>query len=257
NVDFFAGISPGLKALSVLKIFAHYMQLWIFPWPLFPFYDWTLLPPATSFGDTLAWLGAAEFIGLVALAIALRRRAPLATLGISTALIALVPVIHLVPLPVGAAERFLYLPSIGACLASAIAALALLRRRQSLVSFALVATIVALGSWTMLRNTHWRSDLRLQEQVVADYPGAFSGHYNLGKLHLEAGRPAKAAAAFARAETCLPGLLTTATWLAAAHLAAGSPQAALKVIAQAEAHYGAQPSLGTLRQKATGALGQN
>lgn len=221
SIDFFAGLSPSLKALSVAKIFAHDVQLWFLPWPLAPFYDWTILPPALSYADGLAWFGVVEFSAIVAVAVALRRRAPILALGLAGSLVPLIPVLHILPLPVGAADRFIFLPSLGATLASAVAFAALSRQRKTLATLLAAGLLVSLGSWTILRNTHWRSDLRLQSQVIADYPQAFSGHYNLGKLFLKAGEAEKALHAFDRAERCLPGLQTTATWRAAALRALG------------------------------------
>ena len=90
--------------------------------------------------------------------------------------------------------------------------------------------------------------------MVADYPNAFSGHYNLGKIHLEAGRAREAVAAFSRAEALLPHLSSTASWLAAAHLAAKAPREALKVIEAAEARHGKGARLERLRARAEAAL---
>lgn len=254
NIDFFAGLSPLLKFFSVLKIFATYLQLWVFPWPLTPFYDWTVLPPATSLADGLAWFGALELLLLVAALWLLRRKAPLFALGVATFLIALVPVLHLVALPVGAGERFLYLPSLGATLATAVLVRPILARRGRLAIALLGIVLCAHAGWTVLRNTHWANDRTLQERVIADYPQAFSGHYNLGKIYLEAKEAGRAVKAFQQAESCLPGLLTTASWLAAAQLAAADPAAALHTVEAAITRHGSRPALQALRARANAAL---
>lgn len=254
NIDFFAGLSPLLKLASVLKIFATYLQLWVLPWPLTPFYDWTVLPPATSLLDSLALFGALELLLLLATIWLLRHRAPLFALGVATFLVALVPGLHLVALPVGGGERFLYLPSLGATLATAVLVRPLLARRPRLAIGLLALVLAAHAGWTAVRNTHWASDRTLQERVVADFPQSFSGHYNLGKIYLEAKQPDRAVEAFQRAERCLPGLLTTATWLAAAQLAAADPAGALRTVDAAIARHGPRPPLRALRLRAQVAL---
>ena len=247
--DFFAGLPAALRVLSVLKIFAHYLQLLLLPWPLAPFYDWTILPPADSLGDGLAWLGAAELVGLILGAWLLRSRHPRLSFGIAAFLLGLLPVAHLLPLCVGAGERFLYIPSIGATVAACWAFERLHGRAPRATLAAACGLLLTLGGWSVVRNTHWRDDLRLQGRVVYDYPHGFSGHYNLGKLLLEAGKPHAAIASFRKADRCFPELSSTASWWAAAHLAAGEHHRAIEVLDRAIARHGQLPALSALRAR--------
>ena len=224
-VQFFAGFSPWQIACSVLKIYPTYLRLLVWPWPLTPFYDWTLLPPAASLADPVALLGLGLLAGTVGLALRLRRSRAFIALGLCWWLVGLLPFAQIVPLPVGAAERFLYLPSIGIALLIA----ALVRevgeraprswQRPLLLPVAL--GLCALAAATVVRNRAWHDDLTLQQATVQRLPQSFNGHHVLGQLYLRAGRNVEALAQLDAAEPLLPGLAQNALWRARALMKLG------------------------------------
>jgi len=251
--DFFHGLEPGLRALSVLKIYLHYVRLMLLPWPLLPFYDWTVLPPATSYGDIEAYLGLALLGLTVALALALwRRGARAAGLGVLWWLVGLIPVAHIVSLPVGAAERFLYLPSVGLCLALGAGAGALARRGRGVRIAAVVVAVpllalMALG--TVVRNTHWRDDMRLLQRAVVDFPESFNARHELGKRYVEQGRLDLAITELRAANRLLPNIQPNVALLARALIETGQGVEATLVLQRAVKELGPQCELVELMRR--------
>lgn len=235
SVQFFAGLSPWQTACSVLKIYPTYLRLLVWPWPLTPFYDWTLLPPAASLADPVALLGLLLLLGTVMLVLRLGRTQPLMALGLGWWLVGLLPFAQIVALPVGAAERFLYLPSVGIALTLAAFVHGVSERvpqpwrRPVLLPIALV--LGALAAATVVRNRDWHDDMTLQQATVQRLPQSFNGHHVLGQLYLRAGRLGEGLAQFDQAETLLPGLQQNALWRARALMKLGRFAAAEQLLA--------------------------
>lgn len=251
-IDFFAELSAEQRLLSVAKIYYRYLQLLVFPWPLIPFYDWTVLAPASGWADWQALLGLLMMLLTLVGVVWLWRREPLASLGLAWWAVGLVPTMHLVALPVGAAERFLYLPSLGICLLTGVAVQRCWQRvgGRAILGLALVAMAALLGLVTVQRNRHWRTDMSLQTRAALDYPGSFSAHYNLGKLYLEQGQLEQAVRSLTRANAILPNIPANVVRLADALILSCRPTAALAVLDSAVSELGATPQFGQLRHKA-------
>ena len=229
-MPFFGALSETQTVASVLKIHAFYLRMLVIPWPLNPFWDMSTLQPALSLTDPQALLGALALgVSLVAVVKALAPRlteqnvagqSPAigvwVALGVTWWWLGLLPVSHLVALPVGAGERFCYLPSIGAALALGVFAdhlwMRIQRRRPALLAGAVAVAMVAFAL-TAWRGTHWRNDRTLMERVVVDLPDSFNGHHLLGQLHYDAGRCAEATRSFEAAERVLPGFAPNQPWL--------------------------------------------
>lgn len=256
EVRFFGDLEPALLFLSVMKIYGLYVRLLLFPWPMTPFYDWTILAPAASLADPEALAGLAALLVTIALAVSLRRRAPLVALGLGCWLVGLLPFAQLVPLPVGAAERFLLIPTIGVALIVGEAARSLWGHSQRRRTLAVAGAVLAVGYSAMVlaRNPDWQSDLRLQEATVTSYPESFNAHHVLGQLYQDAGRIDDAVDALATAEHILPGFPPNSTLLARALVRAGRPDEALAVIDAALARAGQVPELIAVRAEVARAL---
>ena len=219
-MPFFGALSVTQTIGSVMKIHAFYLQKWLLPYPLNPFWDMSTLQPALSLADPMAVLGAAALLGSVGWALRSLWRgqdSKWPALGVLCWWLGLLPVSHLVPIPVGAGERFTYLPSIGACLAcSALIDRAWSARWRSPVLVATVAWCVVAGGWTAARGLHWHNDETLMRQVIADMPHSFNGHHLLGQLLYDDKRCAEALKEFRAAEQILPGFAPNQPWLARA-----------------------------------------
>jgi len=139
--------------------FAVYLGKLVFPVALRPSYDY----PAFS-----AWAVAGGFALLPAYAFACGwacgRRSALG-LALAWAAIALLPVLHLVPLRPFVAERFLYLSAAGAGLAAGW-----LYERGGIWRWAVAAWIVGLAGQAAATVPHWKDERSLWAAAVAAQP---------------------------------------------------------------------------------------
>ncbi len=235
--SFFEGVPLGQQILTLLAVAWLYASLLLFPFPLTPFHDWHTLGVARSPFEPAVMGGAAllALLGVVALRF---RRAPVAAFLAAGLLLSLAPYSHVLPFAVAAGERFLYLPSVFALLLLARGAMALAARagdrrgdpapgtrlRRLGTGLALLWLIVATP-WSVQRHTEWWSTRSILEATTRYYPGSFNAWKGLGDVHAEEGRPADAAAAYARAGDIAP--FAVAAYLEARELArSGAPDKA-------------------------------
>ncbi len=178
--------------MTVLRTFPFYMRKLLFPVNLSAVY---VLAPAGGSGDASVWLGAALLSGQIAVASFVRVR--LARFIVLWYLIALLPVMQLVPVPVPAlaADRYAYTASLSFALAPALLAWkvrrVLIGRGALAASTALVAACVlyagTLGAATWSRTRVWRSSRTLWEDTLAKHPSSRMALVNLGAVYLEDG----------------------------------------------------------------------
>lgn len=250
---FFGDLESPLVFMSVMKILVLYVRLVLVPWPLTPFYDWTTLPPAWSLLDPEGLVGLFVALALVAVAVIVRRRWPLVTLGLGVFAVALLPFMHLVPFINGAAERFLYLPSVGVALLVGVGVRGLLGRiRLGWVLAGAAAVLTTLGGLTLLRLGHWSDDLTLQREVAASFPESYNAHLAVGRLALQRGYIKEATEALTRADAILPDLPQTTLTLAQALLAAGRLEEAARALRRTLGRRGPDPELQALLRRVVG-----
>jgi len=194
--DFYEGAAASTVLFSMLDVVGLYGRLLAVPWPLSPFYDWSILPPQPSL------LAAGPLLGLLLLgtwtALGLwlwRRRDPLA-FAVALPLVVLIPVSHLVAIIIAAADRFLYVAAAGPLLLVAVAAARSRSRAAWLPVLALVITLQA--GITVVRGADWRDDRTILEATVRDWPTSFNGWYGLAALHAREGRQDEAEAIYER-----------------------------------------------------------
>ena len=250
TIHFFAEMDTPLLILSVAKIYLLDLGLLLVPWPLTPFYDWTIVPPAFSLYDAEGLAGLLAFSLTLLIGGLLWRRRPMASVGLGFWLLGLLPFLHLVPLPVGAAERFLYFPSIGICLVVGVIAQQTLQwsvPTQKVLTGACLLLVISMASATLTRNQAWRSNEDLLEQAVADFPASFNARMGLGQLYFREARYAEAVDSFSAADAILPDFPPNVVWLARALLASQRESEALSVLNQALAKRGPEPALMALR----------
>lgn len=134
-------------------------------------------------GAIVTWGGAAARFGLLWLAVFY------------------LPVSGLVPIPSAQiAERFMYLPIVGLCLALAAVAMPLLDRLPG-KSYRVLLVCALTGVLTFLsveRSRDWKDDVTLFASAIREHPFSVSGYYNLGSAYLERGDLDKARAAWER-----------------------------------------------------------
>lgn len=207
------GVSASTLPLVAASLTGLYARLLVWPQDLHVGYDDF---PAATFGSATA-AGLAVWVGLAALLLLGRRRAPRAVLAGAWFAFFLTPVLQLVPIRSLAAERYLYLPSMGLALAVALGlqwlagpgagggTSAWLRPLRRVASLGVVLLLLAAGGATMARAADWRSELTLWSAELGGGHAGFTAYQNLGAALAEQGGSREAAALLVLAWRDRPG----------------------------------------------------
>jgi hypothetical protein len=184
--SFFRGQPFHAVAATMLKVAALYGRLLVFPTPLCSFYDWYIVSIADSFWDIEVLCGLAILIILVLfVALLWRKSPPVVALALAWIPLSLAHVSHIFPILNVAAERFLYVSSVGFCLLVGY----LVSRSKSvfvLIAFGL-ATIV-FSYLTFERNFDFKDNTTLNQAFARDYPYSPTPHINLASIYKAQGR---------------------------------------------------------------------
>ncbi len=197
-----------------LEILARYAGLTVLPNHMQPFYS---LPRPHSLADPGPLLGLLVVAGILACMAWTWRRAPLVAFGAGWFLINTIPVLDLIPLSfreMGLADRYLYLPSVGWCLALARGLAAQLRRADGAdcewrrrLGWTAVIVMIALYSWWLLRYAPvWRNNLTLYSRMEQVAPRAPTPSLNLGLTYFRANDLPQASLSLERAVRLNPTL---------------------------------------------------
>lgn len=194
------GVATPLPVLwpRVATVVTTYLGLLL--WPPFGFnVEPSLsLPQGVTAGVILRTLVplAVAAVGIVP---AVRRRVPAVSLGLLWMLAALVPVSQLVPVETLIGERYLYIPSLGACLALA-SGIAFAARGNRPVLWGVVGLVaVAYAANTVHRNQYWQDNLVFWEAKTELQPGSAEAWSAVGIEYAVRGRPLDAKNAYDRA----------------------------------------------------------
>ena len=194
--DFYAGAPASVVLFSMLDVLGLYARLLVIPWPLNPFYDWSALPPQQSLWAPGPLFGVCLLVGWCTLGLWLWRRRSRLCFAVALPLVVWIPVSHIVPIIIAAADRFLYVAAAGPLLLVAIMAA---RSQRSALWLPLIVGIIALhGSLSVVRGADWRDDRTILEASVRDWPTSFNAWYGLAALHAKEGRQAEAEAIWRR-----------------------------------------------------------
>jgi tetratricopeptide (TPR) repeat protein len=175
---------------------------------------WYEFPLSRSLAEPLA---AASVVGVVALVAALWRArvvAPIVSLAATWTLVALLPVSGLLPSSlVRVAERYLFVPSVGFCLALgwAFARVAGRERLPTWARACAVATLAGVlalwGGLSANRNRDWKTAETLLTADLRKQPASLKLNTMLGRYHFLNGRYEAAFAFFARVKRLDPANL--------------------------------------------------
>jgi protein O-mannosyl-transferase len=207
----YPGGTFGDTLIGLPAIWAHDLRLLIWPWPLCADYTGYFRFGPQPWGPVL--LDSSIVVAYLAFtALVFRGGERVAALGLGWFLLTLLPVSNLIPIPIPAAERFLYLPLCGIALAAAAAvgryverhpAPAARRRAGAAVTAALAALAVVLN----LRHGDWRDDQTLWDATVAVNPRSCGAQSavggNLLSRGMKSGDPETLRASAAREELAL------------------------------------------------------
>jgi tetratricopeptide (TPR) repeat protein len=187
--DFFYGYSRYSVALTMLKVASYYLLLLSFPAKLkahYDFGDFSVPSGLLEFKVILAILFLGAIVYLIARSWNSNRTL---SFGLLIFFLGLVPVSNIIiEIESLAAERFLYIPSIGYCLAlaSVIAMISDERGGKGLlVRLGLRRSVLILISvfyvWiTIERNELWGDEYRFFNRMVRESPNYADGHVSLG-----------------------------------------------------------------------------
>jgi tetratricopeptide (TPR) repeat protein len=161
-------------------------------------YAWAVLDPlqprtfmgrvgAPSFAYVA--LGAATVVGAAYLLRRARSASAESWAYLGLGLVPLALVLHLVPLPISvvAADRYLYLPSLGLLLAGAPALLRAVTARRAVVGAMVVAAVVVCGVRTRQRVADYTEEARFWISAVRAAPSEDTALVELGSVALRAG----------------------------------------------------------------------
>jgi len=177
-----------------------YLRLLIFPVGLNADYD---IEASQTLWENFSWLGLAGLLGLAACAFIVRRRSPLVAFGILFFFITIGPSSSFYPLADYAAERRVYLPSIGFFLAALPGLLWLLREKMAAVRLGLGCLLLLYGAGTFHRSAVWADELALWRDTAEKSPQKVRPLEWLGRVYKERGQPRKAIEVWRRALTLL------------------------------------------------------
>jgi tetratricopeptide (TPR) repeat protein len=167
----------------------------------------------SSFADTPALIGIVLLVVWVAALLALRRRAPLATFAMTWVVVTDLPRSNIIPFTnYFVAERFLYVPSFGACLLIALAFDAAfagaLRKRLPALKWSLVAVLglctLAAANRSVQRNADWRSSESLATSALVSGMDTWRMRRMLAQVNSQQGNFAQASFNLRRAVELAP-----------------------------------------------------
>lgn len=173
----------------MMTVYLVYWHLLAIPYPLSP------LPPIHGPVEALCLpcaLAALPTLAALVLAWRVRREAPLVSLGILWFYAALLPNSNLVPTGTLMAERYLYLPSVGAALLASVWFSRAGRFRLP-VAAAVLAALAALSAY---QTPVWRNGESLWTHAISLTPDSARAWTELGVFYREDGQREKAVATY-------------------------------------------------------------
>ena len=227
---FFLGSTAREVFLTMVKVFARYWGLLLFPAKLSAHYDHTDVPPPESLLEPSFIAAVAVHVLLLAAVAALfRTKRHLAAFALAFVYLALLPYSHVVHFEWLMGERFLYIPSIGVALAAALAVETARqtdgalppRTARALVAAGLCAVAV-LAVRTVVRNRDWANETEFFGALAREKPTLPGARLGYGRALEQAGRFDEAIAeyeALARLRPDLVGVQETLDFLRAARAA--------------------------------------
>ncbi|MCX5793949.1 MAG: tetratricopeptide repeat protein [Elusimicrobia bacterium] len=219
---------PEVRFLTMSRISGSYLRLLSWPWTLQGDYA----PPVVdSWADAkvlAAWLA---WLTLLAAAWMLRRSRPVLSFGLLWIPVTLLPVSGIIPLLNLQADRYLYVPSAGWCLAAAAALSEAARARRRWLRAAAWSSglgLLAFFGWrTNSRNRDYRDELAFYQATDRLDPGIPRNHVNLALTLQRAGQTRRAEAELRSAVRLWPGYTDARLLLAEQLMAQDRPADAM------------------------------
>ncbi len=222
-----AHVDAATRWRTALVVLWDYLALLVAPLRLSADYSFAQEPLRETWSDPRVLAALALLGGLAAGALLAARRAPVLTIAAALWAVPLALTANLL-FPIGTikAERLLYLPSAGICLAAGwlLWRWHARRPRAAAAVFGVVLALLAARTW--VRNADWRDERRLYAAAVAVAPDSAKAHHNLAAVLQREGDSAAALAHFTRALELYPAYASAAFGIGHVHATRGADAAA-------------------------------
>jgi hypothetical protein len=183
------GTTPAATVLrSMLVVEAYACLLIVFPHNLAGTYDGSYLAEPTQWSDPRLLCALLVLGAIVLLWLRMLRVAPRIALGLGLFFVTQVPTLQWVRLPVLFGERFLYLPLVGVCIATAdlVARLQCVRWRG--LAYGALSALCAVCAWqNHARAADWSSEESFWRATVNARPASLQAHVGLAIVLARAG----------------------------------------------------------------------
>lgn len=252
-----AHVAAPVRLATAVVILAQYLGLLTLPLTLSSDYSYDQVPLVTSATDPRLLAALAVLLALTAALAILARRAPV--LGLAGLLFAIpLALTANILFPIGTikAERLLYAPSLGWCLAAGwvVVQLARVRVAVSLAVLAVVATAMGVRTWE--RNRDWRDELAAHAAAVRTAPRSAKTLSNWGTDLVRQRRYAEAIPFLRRSLEIYPDRAAVRTNLGGALMALERFEEALPHLERAVALEPGSPQMRRNLGQALGRLGR-
>lgn len=173
-----------------LKLFAHYIKMIVLPYPLVADYTGGVFEVSRGLIEPVTLLSGLMTIGYLFLAVWIFKKLPLLSVGMIWVAVCLAPVLQLVPFHEIAADHFLYVPLIGAALATSILIDRLLvwSNESGGVWLAFGIMVLVMSVLVVDRNWDWRDKRSLWTATLEKAPDSYRANANLGLIYMQEGR---------------------------------------------------------------------
>ena len=202
----FYGDSLFITFLTVSRIFVHYLKLLIFPINLNGDYSLNAFPLSTSLFEPSSFLSILLLMGVAYLVLWLLGRNKLMAFGVIWFFVALLPVSHIFPHHELMAEHYLYLPSVGFCLVTALLFENFFKEGKYVIplSTCFMIIVILFSVRIVDRNRDWRDRLTFWEKTLKTAPQCARAYVNLSEIYVDAGKINEALESAKKALTIRP-----------------------------------------------------
>lgn len=175
---------------TCFKLFVHYLKLVLVPYPLIADYTGEVFPISKGFLEPSTLLAVAVVSGYLILTGWACRRNPRLAFGLLWFLLALLPVLQIVPFHKIAADHFLYFPAVGMAFLGGWATEYLARSKGvGILAWGLVGlTSLVFAGVTVDRNHDWANEQSLWAATIKMAPDSYRANTNLGMIYQSQGR---------------------------------------------------------------------
>lgn len=220
-----------LRVYSSFRAVFYYLRFFFIPYPLDVFQRFSLSKSLFEFKVILSLFGLAVIMYLI---YRYRKTEPVLSFSIAWFMISIIPVIGLIPTGIVIAERYLFLPSLGFCLAIGFLFHKGIERQKAVrwVSVAAFGLIIAGFMFISYnRNFDWKDNETLFLSSVRVTPERASSHWRLGREYFYIGRYEEAFGSLTRAKELNPSYeINYKVFEAVRALELNKPDEALKLL---------------------------